>query len=80
MKLTVYTPLGKLLQSDTESVSLPGELGRFMVLKNHAPLISHLVEGEIVFSHEGEKNIIPITDGFVRISDNIIEACVNLKK
>jgi F0F1-type ATP synthase epsilon subunit len=42
MKLTIVTPEGVVCQAEAEGVTLPGALGRFVVLKNHAPLMSLL--------------------------------------
>ena len=38
--LTVLTPERALLEINVSKVELPGAKGRFMVLKNHIPLIS----------------------------------------
>ena len=47
-----------------------------MVLKDHAPIVSSLVEGEIVFG--GSEGIVHIKSGFVEVVDNQVIACVEL--
>ena len=75
MKLLVLTPQKTLFEGLVEKVELPGEKGRFMVLKSHAPLISSLVPGCIVFTAKGKEERIHINSGFVRINDDEVVAC-----
>ncbi len=49
MRLTIITPEGTLVDQEVDRVEFPGAKGRFVVLKGHAPIISSLVEGDIVF-------------------------------
>ena len=48
MKVNIVSPEKTLYKGETDSVMLPGEMGRFEVLQNHAPIISTLPAGEIV--------------------------------
>jgi F-type H+-transporting ATPase subunit epsilon len=59
-------------------VSLPGTLGRFMVLKNHAPLISSLEEGRIIYVSDNVEGNVDIASGFVEIADNKVTVCAEL--
>ena len=61
-----------------ESVTLPGELGEFQVLPDHAPLISSLVEGEVKYVAGKETQVLQITEGFVEVRDNQISVCAEL--
>ena len=47
MYLEVVTPEKKVFQGEVSAVQFPGMDGKFQVLKNHAPIISTLVEGKI---------------------------------
>jgi F-type H+-transporting ATPase subunit epsilon len=49
-----------------------------MVLKDHAPLISSLEEGRILFMSGGVEENLDIRSGFVEIAFNKIIACVEL--
>ncbi len=71
MRLNIITPEGTLVDREVDRVEFPGAKGRFVVLKDHAPIVSSLVEGEIVF---GES--VHIHSGFVEVHDNQIIACV----
>ena len=70
LHLIVVSPESTLFDGKVEIVTLPGELGSFSVLYDHAPLISSLIKGEI--------KSIGISSGFVEVRDNIVSACVEI--
>ena len=77
--LDIISPERTLVHESVLSVELPGTLGRFEVLKDHASLISSLVEGNIVYKIDGDKDgRITISSGFVEVCDNHVTACVEL--
>jgi F-type H+-transporting ATPase subunit epsilon len=49
-----------------------------MVLKDHAPLISSLEEGRIVFVSNGVEENVDIVSGFVEIAFNKVTVCAEL--
>ena len=75
MRLNIITPEGTLVDQEVDRVEFPGAKGRFVVLKDHAPIISSLVDGVIVFCQDGS---VHIKSGFVEVHDNQIIACVEL--
>ena len=78
MKLTIVTPEGVVCQAEAESVTLPGALGRFVVLKNHAPLMSLLECGDVVYMEQGEERRVAIRSGVVNVHNNEIEVCAEV--
>ena len=50
LHLIVVSPESTLFDGKVEIVTLPGELGSFSILYDHAPLISSLVKGEIKYT------------------------------
>ena len=76
--LVVLTPESAFLEKRVSKVSLPGTKGRFMVLKSHAPLISSLDEGYIVYESEGAEEKLFVLGGFVEILNDRITACVEV--
>lgn len=66
-----------LFRGEAESVTLPGELGLFTVLKNHAPLISVLVPGKVTYrmSDDIEKSI-DIKGGIADVENNVVSVCI----
>lgn len=48
MNVSILSPEKEIFQGQIKSVKVPGTLGQFQVLKNHAPIVSSLQSGEIV--------------------------------
>lgn len=78
MRLVVVAPSGIICHTQIEMVTLPGEIGAFTVLSGHAPLISHLTAGEIVYTEKENENRLAIKNGFVRVDRDMVEVCVEL--
>lgn len=76
--LTVLTPERVLLEINVSKVELPGAKGRFMVLKNHIPLISSLVEGKVVYVADGKEGGVTVRAGFVEINENRVIVCAEV--
>lgn len=73
MKLEIITPDKSLYKGSVQSVSVPGKKGMFMVLNNHAPIVSTLQEGEIVFTtKEFKEEKIAIIGGVIEVKQNNI--------
>ncbi len=75
MEKTFYaqllTPEGPKFEGDTVSVKIPGTVGSFQVLYNHAPLVSSLGLGEITITQKnGTELHYAVNGGFVEINDN----------
>jgi len=47
MHLDIITPEKKVYSGEVTSVSVPGMSGRFQILKDHAPIISTLMNGKV---------------------------------
>lgn len=76
--LVIYSPERVILEKMVCKVSLPGSKGRFMVLKDHAPLISSLDQGRILFTADGVEENVDIMAGFVEIAHNKVTVCAEL--
>ena len=77
MTLTVISSYDTLFSGEADSVTLPGVKGSFTVLKNHAPLISVLVAGKVVYKTADDKaDELEIKGGLVDVADNKISVCV----
>lgn len=77
MKLEVISAHEITFTGEVNSVTLPGELGAFTVLKGHAPIISVLKKGDIKYTDpEGEIKHIAIEGGLADVNDNVISVCV----
>ncbi|MDE6696864.1 MAG: ATP synthase F1 subunit epsilon [Muribaculaceae bacterium] len=77
MTLEIISPQEVVFKGDADAVTLPGELGKFTVLKNHAPLISVLVEGSIDYrTPAGEEKTYAIKGGLADVDNNVISVCI----
>ncbi len=64
-------------EGNVKSITLPGANGQFMVLENHATLISTLKAGVIQYiSTEGELKECRIEGGIADIKCNVVSVCV----
>ena len=80
LQLVIVSPERTLFSGEIEKVELPGTKGRFEVLVNHAPLVSTLTAGRIVYSdNQGKEQVLEILGGFVEINANIVSVCVELE-
>ena len=61
---------------EADAVWLPGAMGQFEVLRNHAPIISTLTAGEIRWRAGETEESLPIRGGAVILKDNEMKVCV----
>ncbi len=78
IQLHIVSPEATLVETVVSKVTLPGTLGPFEVLKDHAALISSLEKGEIVYVAEGKEQRLKVVSGFVEVRQNQVEACVEV--
>lgn len=78
LKLRIIAPDRLVFEGDVESVTLPGSIGSFTVLNNHAPIISSLDMGKIIYHDKNGATSIDISSGFAEVSDNILSICVEI--
>lgn len=79
MNVSILSPLKSLFQGEATSVNLPGKVGAFTILENHAPIVSTLEKGVITITNKEEISEIEIVSGFVEVHDNEITICVEQK-
>ena len=49
-----------------------------MILKDHAPIISSLEEGDVIFESDGVTEKVNIMSGFVEVNNNVVTVCAEL--
>jgi F-type H+-transporting ATPase subunit epsilon len=76
MYLEIITPDMKIFEGYVEAATFPGTKGSFQVLRNHAPIISSLAEGLIVYRDENQEYKIKVSGGVVEVLNNNIIALV----
>lgn len=75
LHVVVVTPERTLFDAEADSVAVPGERGRFEILKDHAPIISSLQRGALVVSGSQQLHL-EIAGGFVEVCRNEVSLCV----
>ena len=78
LKLRIIAPDRLVYEGEVERVTLPGTLGSFTVLNRHAPIISSLEKGSIVYIDANRQADVAIRSGFAEVKDNILSICVEL--
>ena len=78
IQLHIVSPEGTLVEQAVSSVTLPGTIGPFEVLKDHGAIISSLTKGDIVYVSGGRESRLPIAEGFVEVRDNQVNVCVEV--
>ncbi|MBK6641518.1 MAG: ATP synthase F1 subunit epsilon [Bacteroidia bacterium] len=70
MFLEIITPDKKVFAGEVTSVMVPGAKGQFQVLKNHAPIISTLINGKVkVKTASGTQNF-DVKGGVIEVLKN----------
>ena len=78
LKLRIIAPDRLVYEGEVERVTLPGTLGSFTVLDRHAPIISSLEIGKIVYKDANGQADIAVRSGFAEVKDNILSICVEI--
>lgn len=73
MHLEIVSPDKKIYEGEINLIRLPGSNGSFELLKNHAPIISTLENGQIkIIEKDGNVDFYEIGGGVVECNKNKI--------
>lgn len=78
LKLRIIAPDRLVFEGEVEKVTLPGTVGSFTVLNNHAPIISSLDKGKIAYKDRDGLTEVPVRFGFAEVKDNVLSICVEI--
>lgn len=67
-----------MFHGEVESVLVPGMVGSFEILKDHAPIISTLTKGRVEYTEKDGKKQSDIEGGFVEVKRNEVNLCVEV--
>ena len=76
LKLKIVSPERVEFEGEVERVKVPGMMGNFEILTDHAPIISSLQKGTV--EYDGKQ--LPITGGFVAVQKNEVSVCVEINE
>lgn len=78
LQLIIVSPEKELFNGEVENVTLPGMLGSFTILPQHAPIVSSLKAGTLSYvTMDGEEHTQEINGGFIEMNDNHVSVCVD---
>jgi len=72
MKLEIVTPYKKAVEAEVEEVTATGKLGEFGVLPGHAPFLTSLKIGELVYKNNGIAEHLSLNWGYFEVRDDKI--------
>ena len=78
LRLKIVSPESVAYNGEVESVKVPGLLGNFEILTNHAPIISALQKGIVEYVNSEGRHQMEINGGFVEVQKNIVSLCVEI--
>lgn len=76
LKLKIISPEKIVYNGEAESVLVPGTLGSFEILNDHAPIISSLEHGKLEYTTSAGKQELMVDGGFVEVQKNVVSVCV----
>ncbi len=78
MLLEIISPEKTVYTGEVALVQLPGVMGSFEILKNHAPLVALIEQGKVKIIDENRKLFyIDVNDGIVEVKDNKIRVLMS---
>ena len=76
LQLKIISPEKIIYDGEALSVKVPGVVGEFEILNNHAPIISALQNGVVEYETKEGKTQIEVVRGFVSVQKNAVNVCV----
>jgi F-type H+-transporting ATPase subunit epsilon len=70
MNLEILTPDKKVFEGEVKSVTVPGTMGSFEILNDHAPIISTLDDGKLIVRTGGREDVYLVKGGVVEVLNN----------
>ena len=78
LQLRIVSPEKVEYEGTVERVVVPGTMGQFEILNDHAPIISTLQNGTVEYVNSEGSNLLKIQGGFVEVQKNVVSLCVEL--
>ena len=77
-ELTIISAERKVFDGEVENVLVPGMIGDFLVLSNHAPCISSIRPGFLEFSEgKSQKKRYFVSGGIIEVINNVVSVLVD---
>ena len=79
LQLKIVSPEKVEYDGAVERILVPGTMGQFEILNDHAPIISTLQKGTVEYVNKEGKTSLEIQGGFVEVQKNKVSLCVELQ-
>lgn len=76
LQLNIISAEKRIFSGLVTSVVVPGISGKFGIYPDHAPLISPLKEGTIVYAVNGKEESVDVKGGIAEVMQNTITICI----
>lgn len=77
IKLSILTPEQTIYEGGIKKAMMPGVLGDFQILQDHAPLVSTLTRGNIYYTdNDNNEHTLPMNSGMVEVNNNKITVLI----
>ena len=80
MILEILSPEKSLFKGEVSRISVPGAKAPFVILYNHAPIVSMLDKGCVAWDGEAGRQSIDVEGGFLEARGNYVTICVETVK
>lgn len=78
LQLRIVSPEKVVFDGEVDLVTVPGTMGSFQILTNHAPIISSLEIGKVEYVIGNNRTSFNINGGFVEVKKNVVSLCVEM--
>jgi F-type H+-transporting ATPase subunit epsilon len=78
MELEIATPERLLVKEEVTEVQIPGKNGYMGILPGHAPLLSELGTGYLIYVTGGRKQALSLQGGFVEVLPDTVRVLANI--
>jgi F-type H+-transporting ATPase subunit epsilon len=79
IQLEIVTPDRQVVHESVSSVTIPGKGGYLGILPGHAPLLSELKAGEVVYTRNDNRHYLAVSWGFAEVLPNrcilLVQTC-----
>ena len=70
-QLKIITPEKQVFDGIVDSLKCPGLDGLFGILSSHAPMVSALGDGDLVYINGAKETTVKVSGGFLEVKDDV---------
>lgn len=78
LHLIISSPEKEIFSGEIKVVTLPGAAGSFNILPNHAPIVSTLKSGTVLYVlPDDSEHTVDVQGGFIEMSNGVLSVCIS---